>query len=98
MEKGRAATFEEHRPTISEQEILEAGQRGSFVLSLSAFPLADENGRVKVLGVKFVLADGTVKTVLFDPFSSCMLCEVIGTLKKGQWMVHQSTPPGSLRQ
>ncbi len=98
MESGRAAIFDENRPIISEQEILEAGQRDSVVLSFNALPLADENGHVKFLGVKFVLTDGTIKTVLFDPYSSCVLCDVVGVLKKGQWMVHQSTPPGQTRQ
>jgi hypothetical protein len=98
MEKGRAATFDENRPTVSEQELWEAAQRGSAVMSFNARPLPDENGHVKFLGVKLVLTDGTVKTVLFDPYSSCVFCEVIEALKKGQWMVHQSTPPGQTRQ
>jgi len=96
MEQGRSDKFEENRPTISEREILEAGNRGSVVLSFNALPVPDEKGRVKLLGVKIALADGTFSTVLFDPYSACVLCSVVDALKKGQWMVHQSAPLGQV--
>jgi hypothetical protein len=99
MATGRAATFEENRPTLSEEEALEAAQRKAFVSSFSAFPVADETGKVTFLAVKVVLENGDVKTALFDPFSCVALCTVIERLSKGQWMIHRTSPSsGHTRQ
>lgn len=98
MAKGRAAAFEESRPTITEQEVWDAAKRDSLVLSFNALPISKESGKVDFLGIKMMLADGTAKIVLFDRYSCSVLCGLAGTLEKGQWMVHQSTPSGQTRQ
>jgi hypothetical protein len=99
MAKGRAATFEENRPTITEQEVWEAAQRDSLVLSFNALPVSKDAPKVDFLGVKMVLTDGTVKTVLFDQHSAVALCALVSFLSKGQWMMSQTSPSsGHMRQ
>lgn len=98
MEKSRDDSFEENRPDVTEQEILEAAQRKSVVLSFGALPLAVAGREVEFLGVKLVLADGTVKTVLFDRYSCSLLCGLAGKLDEGKWLIRQSRPPGQRPQ
>lgn len=93
----RAKKFEENRPEITEQELLDSAQRGSIVVSFGALPLATGNS-VGFLGVKLVLADGSAKTVLFDRYSCSLLCGLAGKLDEGQWLIRQESPPGQKLQ
>ena len=98
METNRAKVFESSKPDVTEQELLDAAQRGSIVLSFGALPLARTGSAVDFLGVKLVFADGAVKTVLFDRYSCSLLCGLAGKLDEGQWMIRQTVPPGQTQQ
>lgn len=97
MAKTRIETFDENRPTISETEVLLAAQNKSIVMSFATYPLL-EGQSATFLGVKFVLASGEEKTVLLDRVACSLLCGLASKLDMGQWLFHQSTPPGQTRQ
>lgn len=98
MAKTRLETFDENRPKVTETELLGAAQNKAIVLSFAALPLVGDGQVATFLGVKLLLASGEEKTVLFDRVACSFFCGLASTLDKGQWMIHQSTPPGQTRQ
>ena len=98
MAKTRAESFQENRPSITEVDLLQAVKNKAVVISFDTLPLAEDGQSVTFLGVKLVFASGEEKTVLFDRWSCSMLCGLASTLDKGQWLIHQSVPPGQRTQ
>jgi hypothetical protein len=97
-EETRSEVFREHRPEISDADMIEAAQAGRFVLSLNTAPVCMTDGTISAVGIKWKLQDGTTQTIIVDRYPATILRGLFDHLDQNNWTGTALIPPDARPQ
>lgn len=94
MMSARGDSFEEHKPLISDADVMASAKAGHIVSSWNSKPVMGDETHIKSLAVKFAFTGADSKTLLFDRYSLVVLRMLLETLEKADWRATQVAPRG----